>query len=131
MASKIDAVLAAQSEQKAAFAKMQQWQETTHERIFGGQQPGIVQYLHSADEKLALTIETSNKELMAALNAFRESVRIEFAGVKSESTAIKADVTSLQNDKKIHKAYMAGGVAAGSAFGWLIKAGLLKIGIHV
>lgn len=115
--SKIDDVL-------TAVAKMQTWQETTHERIFGGQQPGVLQYLHTADEKLAFQLAENNKELVAALTAFKETVRVEFTGVK-------ADIAELKTEKKIHKAYMAGGVAAGSALGWLLKAGLLKLGVHL
>lgn len=121
---KIDSVLTIVTELKTDQASMKSWQETTHERIFGGAQPGAIQYLHAADEKLAAAIEKGNKELVDALTSFKESVAKDF-------TAVKADVVELKTAKKVHKAYMAGGVAAGSAFGWLIKAGLLKIGIHL
>jgi hypothetical protein len=122
--AKIDEVLRAQGEQAAAFARMQQWQETTHERIFGGQQPGMIQYLHAADEKLAETIRASNKELMEALTAFKASQATEIG-------TIKTDVSELKVQKRLGKAYAAGAVGFGTTLGYLIKAGLLKVGIHL
>lgn len=122
--SKIDAVLVELTNQGKQIVATQEWQKTTHERIFGGQQPGILQYLHIADEKLAETITKSNKELVDALTTFKTSVDKQF-------TDVKADVTELKTEKRVHKAYIAGGVAAGSMMGWLIKAGALKLGIHI
>lgn len=119
--SKIDAVLAAQGEQAKAFAKMEQWQVTTHERIFGGQQPGMIQYLHAADEKLAETITQSNKDLLAALTTFKESVGKEFTGVK-------ADISKIKSDRRVERAYVAG---AGAVLGVMLKAGLGKLGWHI
>lgn len=118
--SKIDSVLTIVTELKTEQASMKEWRESTHERIFGGQQPGAIQYLHAADEKLAETIRSSNKELIEALAAFKSSVEATF-------TAVKGDITELKAEKRVTKAYAAGAVGFGTAIGYLIKSGIIKL----
>ncbi len=121
--SKIDSVLAVVTEQGKTLAAMQQWQEGTHERIFGGSQPGVLQYLAAKDKELSDAITASNKQLSDALSASNKEL-------KDGMTALKTDVDILKTEKRVSKAYGAGAIGLGTMIGYLIKVGLLKIGIH-
>jgi len=111
--SKIDAVLTELIEQGKMLSAIQTSHNDMKERIFGGQQPGIIHYLAEKDKEISTA-------LTAAVNA-----------ADARSKTIEKDVAELKTQRRVGKAYIAGGVAAGSMLGWVVKAGLLKIGVHI
>ncbi|VVB51950.1 Uncharacterised protein [uncultured archaeon] len=113
MASKIDLVLAEQIKTGKELAGVAQKQTDMSGRLFGENgQPGLIQYLADKDAQLAKSLEAAAKE-------FKDAI-----------VAVKADITELKTEKRVSKAYAAGAVGLGTTIGYLIKAGLLRIGFH-
>ena len=131
MSSKIDAVLTAVNAQGVTLAALKQRVDDDHERLFGGQQPGILQYLAAKDKEISDTLTTSHKDIMEAIKKVGDGAKADHEKIVGEVTVVRADVAGLKVERKVGKAYVAGGVAAGTFMGWLIKAGLLKVGVHI
>ena len=120
MASKIDMVLTELTTQGKTLAAVEANQNSMHERIFGGQQPGIIHYLADKDAEIAKLVADASKDFKDALEM-----------IKKDLDGVKISVTEIQTKRRVGVAYMSGAAGVGSALGYLIKAGLLRLGIGI
>lgn len=114
MASKLDTIISGQQAQATLLAAVKQRLDDDHEHVFGGPgREGALKYLANNDEKISAALAQATKDFTAAL------------------TIVKADIVELKTEKRLTKAWAGGAVGVGTALGYLIKTGLLKVGIHV